>query len=219
VWNPDGRHIVVASKAGGRPTGFSLRSATVDANERTELVLSNGPGQLPYTFTPDGKAIVFRRLGASRRNEIWILPLVGDEKPYRYLAANNERAAAISPDGHWLAYISDESGRDEVYARAFPHPGRAIPISLGGGREPRWSASGREIFYRTDSELVVAQIGSASPPRVESRRALFDARPFESWIDGAAYDVHPDGEHFLMIRRPPDHRDVVILLNWFDQLR
>jgi DNA-binding SARP family transcriptional activator/Tol biopolymer transport system component len=219
VWNPDGRHIVVASKAGGRPTGFSLRSATVDANEQTELVLSNGPGQLPYTFTPDGKAIVFRRLGASRRNEIWILPLVGDEKPYPYLAANNERAAAISPDGHWLAYISDESGRDEVYLRAFPHPGRAIPISLGGGREPRWSASGREIFYRTDSELVVAQIGSASPPRVESRRALFDARPFESWIDGAAYDVHPDGEHFVMIRRPPDHRDVVILLNWFDQLR
>ena len=219
AWNPDGRHIVVASKPGGRLIGFSLRSAAVDASEQTELVLSNGPGHLPYTFTPDGKAIVFRRLGAGRRNEIWILPLVGKGKPYPYLVAHNERAAAISPDGHWLAYISNESGRDEVYTRAFPRPGRAIPISLGGGREPRWSASGREIFYRADSEMVVARLGSTSPPSVESRRVLFDARPYESWIDGAAYDVHPDGEHFLMIRRPPDHRDVVILLNWFDQRR
>ena len=219
VWNPDGRHIVFASKPGGRFTGFSLRSAAVDANEQTELVLSNGPGQLPYTFTPDGKAIVFRRLGAGRRNEIWILPLAGNGKPYPYLAAHNERAAAISPDGHWLAYVSDESGRDEVYTREFPHPGRAIPISHGGGREPRWSASGREIFYRTDSEMVVARLASTSPPSVASRRALFDTRPYESWIDGAAYDVHPDGEHFVMIRRSPDHRDIVILLNWFDQRR
>jgi DNA-binding SARP family transcriptional activator/Tol biopolymer transport system component len=218
IWNPDGRHIVVASKPGGRLIGFSLRSATVDADEPTELVLESGPGQLPYTFTPDGKALVFRRIRGDRQNEIWILPLVGNAKPYPYLSvAHNERAAAISPDGRWLAYISDESGRDEVYVRTFPHPGPAIPISVGGGREPRWSASAHEIFYRTDSEMVAARLRIGSPPIVESRRVLFDVRPYESWIDGAEYDVHPDGEHFLMIRRPSDHRDVVVVLNWFDQ--
>ena len=218
IWNPDGRHIAVASKPGGRVIGFSLRSASVEGNEPTELLLANGPGQLPYTYTPDGHAIVFRRLGRSRRGEIWVLPLDGRGRPHPYLAvAHNERAAAISPDGHWLAYISDESGRDEVYVRTFPRPGRAIQISVGGGREPRWAASGGEIFYRTDSELVAARIRVGSPLHVQSRRALFDTRAYESWIDGAEYDVHPDGEHFVMIRRPSNHRDVVVVLNWFDQ--
>ena len=146
------------------------------------------------------------------------MPLDGQAAAYPYVRGPfNARAAAISPDGHWLAYVSDESGRDEVYVRRFPGGGRAVAVSLGGGREPQWAANGRELFYRSDSAMVVARIRRSPAFTVESRQTLFDDRPYETWVDGAEYDVHPDAEHFVMIRRGMERRDVVVVLNWFDQ--
>jgi DNA-binding SARP family transcriptional activator/Tol biopolymer transport system component len=218
VWSPDGKRIAVATKPGGRDIGFSIQSVSAFAPDTPKLLVSTGPGQLPYAFTPDGKTLLLRRIDVGRRNAIWVLPLDGKANAHAFLRVHfDQRAAAISPDGHWVAYVSDESGRDEVYVRAFPDPGRPTAVSDGGGREPRWSASGAEIFYRDVHGLVAAHVRATSPIIVDSRELLFDDRPYESSVDGAAYDVHPDGQQFVMIRRAPERRDLIILMNWFDR--
>jgi hypothetical protein len=112
-------------------------------------------------------------------------------KPRAYLhGLANERAVAISADGHWLAYVSDESGRDEVYVRSFPAPNGAVQISTGGGREPRWSSNGREVFYRGARGMVATSVRTAPGLEVISREVLFDDREYLSWQDGAAYDTY-----------------------------
>src|SRR5690242_984383 len=220
VWSPDGRRIIVGTKPGGRLIGFSIRAVAVDTSEVPHVLLSSGPGQLPYAITADGKVLFFRRFSPRRRSEIWVLPLDGGASPYPYvLGPFNARAAAISPNGHWLAYVSDESGKDEVYVRRFPGGASTLAVSVGGGREPQWAANGRELFFRSDSAMVVARIRQSPAFKVESLQTLFDDRPYETWVDGAEYDVHPDAEHFVMIRRGLERRDVVVVLNWFDQQR
>ena len=219
-WTPDGRRIAFGSKPGGRSVGFILNWAAVDSSGVAEPLLPGAVRQLPDAFTPDGRSLVFQRVSADTRGDLWVLPLDGKRTPKPYLQGpSDERNAVISPDGHWLAYVSDESGRDEVYARGFPDATPPVQISLGGGREPRWASNGRELFYRSDSGMIAATVRAASPLHVESRKVLFDDRPYVSWRIGAAYDVHPDGERFVMVRRGSERRDVIIVLNWLNQLR
>ena len=120
----------------------------------------------------------------------------------------------MSPDGRWLAYVSSESGQNEVYVRAFPNPGNPVQISLRGGREPRWAPSGREVFYRGELGMVAAAVATSPAFRVGSRTVLFDDQPYLSHAYGTAYDVHPDGRHFLMVQRGAESPQVVVVLNW-----
>ena len=146
-----------------------------------------------------------------------MLRLDGARRPQPYLrGSSDEHSAAVSPDGQWLAYVSNESGQDEVYVRAFPKPGAPIQISSGGGREPRWAPSGRELFYRNEQGMVAAAVSTSPSFRVGRRQVLFDDKPYLAHQYGAAYDVHPDGRRFLMIRRGAESPQVVVVLNWFD---
>jgi DNA-binding SARP family transcriptional activator/Tol biopolymer transport system component len=218
-WSPDGRRIAFASKPGGRNVGFILRWAAVDAAD-SESLLAGHIRQIPNAFTPDGKSLVFERWNPNTKGDLWILPLDGSRTPRPYLhGPADERSSALSADGRWLAYVSDESGRDEVYVRPFLADGPPLQISHGGGGEPRWAPSGRELFYRGPEGMVAAAVRTASPLFVESRTVLFDDRPYVSYRIGAAYDVHPDGQRFLMLRRGSQGRDVIVVLNWLDQLR
>lgn len=219
VWSHDGRRIAFSSKPGGRPFGFAIRWIAPDEGDSEETLAAPKLGQFPSGFTPDGRTLVFQRRDPDTQGDIWILPLEGDRTPKAYLRGPaHERAAALSPDGRWLAYVSDESGRDEVYVRAFPDPGPPVQISPDGGGEPRWAPSGREIFYRSDEGMVAVALEAASALRVGRREVLFDDDPYISWRDGATYDVHPDGRRFLMIRRGSEARDVIVVLNAFDSL-
>jgi hypothetical protein len=163
-----------------------------------------------------------RPAGAGQAFDIWVLPLERDRTPRPYLRSPfDELGPAVSPDGHWLAYTSNESGQQEVYMRAFPVPGARVQISSGGGRAPRWAPNGRELFYRTDDSLVAVSVSLAPVLRVGLRRALFAIEPY--LVGGPrsspGYDVHPDGRRFLMIRQGSSTRELVVVLNWFDQLR
>jgi serine/threonine-protein kinase len=219
-WTPDGGRIVFATSSSGRQPGFAIRWIPADGSDSAETLLVAEHGQWPQGVAPDGRALIVQRVHPETQHDIWILPLDGERRSTPYLRTPfDERGAAVSPDGRWLAYVSDESGRDEIYVRAFPLPGPAVRISEGGGREPRWAPDGRELFYRSEAGMVTAAVAAASAMTVGRREVLFDDRPFVAIPSATGYDVHPDGRRLLMIRRGLESREVVVVLNWFDHLR
>jgi Tol biopolymer transport system component len=131
----------------------------------------------------------------------------------------NERSAAVSPDGRWLAYASDESGRDEVYVRPFPTGSGRWQVSAGGGGEPRWARSGREIFYRAGGQLMAAEIRTSPTLSVGTRTALFSTGPYQVNGNHAAYDVLPGDRQFVFVKTAAETQRFILALNWFQELR
>ena len=145
-----------------------------------------------------------------------MLSLDGDESPQPFLVAEHEEIdPAPSPDGRWVAYASDESGQWEIYVHPYPARGGRIPVSRSGGTGPVWAPSGRELFYLNGDSLMVARVETENTFRVLNRTLLF-RRSFV--MNG--FDVHPDGDKFLMLRDEEESRkELVIVFNWFEELR
>jgi hypothetical protein len=205
---------------GGRSFGFELRSIAATHGDSTRTLLRAEEGQLPADITPDGRVLVFERLDPSTSRDIWTLPLEGEGAPSPYLHTRfEERGPVVSPDGRWLAYVSDESGTDEVYVNAFPRPSGAVRVSVSGGREPRWAPGGRELFYRNARGMVAVAVDLTPSFRVSSTQVLFDDDPYVKSDRQAAYDVDPNGQRFLMTRRGTASDQVMVLMNWLGDKR
>ena len=123
----------------------------------------------------------------------------------------DERSPAVSPDDRWLAYVSDETGRDEVYVQPFPNGGGRWVISAAGGIEPRWSRDGRELFYRNADTVIAVQVRADSGFTVGERSALFTASYYQTGRH-ATYDVHPDGQHFIFVAGAGDDTSELMLI-------
>jgi Tol biopolymer transport system component len=130
----------------------------------------------------------------------------------------SERSPALSPDGRWLAYASDESGKDEVYVRAFPIPSGRWQISGAGGIEPRWAPSGREIFYRNADTLIRVAVATQPAFATGTRSPVFIRADFSD-PQHATWDVSPDGQQFAFVRADREAASLVLTLNWFEELR
>jgi serine/threonine-protein kinase len=133
-----------------------------------------------------------------------------------------EGAPVFSPDGRQLAYVSNESGRTEIYTRPFPGPGQSVTISTDGGNEPVWSRTGRELFYRSGDAMMAVDI-TAGPGFAAGRPKRLFERPFESSLTfWANYDVASDGQRFLMVKRLDQNEapaQINVMLNWGDELK
>lgn len=153
------------------------------------------------SVSPDGKLAAIGTAFGSGFNLV-MRHLDGDTTSKAIVATGAmERSPRFSPDGRWLAYSSDESGRQEVYVQPFPGPGRRMQVSNAGGEQPVWTRDGR-LFYRVGAALIVAQLSlSGDIASVASRRKLFDGDFFGTGDFATTYDVLPDGRHFLMARR------------------
>lgn len=220
VWSPDGRRIAFGTKPGGRHFGRAIRWIPAGGADSAETLLPFEHGQHPAAFAPDGRALVLQIRHTVNGWDIWILPLQGERRLQPYLRGpSDEHSPAVSPDGRWLAYVSDEGGQNEIYVRSFPIPGNPVQVSSGGGREPRWASSGRELFYRGQRGMVAVPVSTSPSFRAGRGTVLFDDKPYLSHEIGAAYDVHPDGRRFLMVRLGSEGPQVVVVLNWFAQLR
>lgn len=142
----------------------------------------------------------------------------GDTEPSPLLAGrSNELNAVVSPDGRWLAYVSDQSGQDEVYVTTYPEPGRRVQVSTRGGREPVWSPAGGELFLREGGQLVSIRYAGGRVFEVTAREELF-AENFSRYRWHGQYDASGDGESFLMVQTPEGRGEIHIVQNWTTEL-
>jgi Tol biopolymer transport system component len=188
--------------------------AVVQAHEKSDLYNPR--------WTPDGKWLVFQTDVASPGSADieGIRPGIDSAAVPLVASKFSDMAPSISPNGRWLAYASDESGRFEVYVVPFPNTRAAKwPVSTGGGAEPLWSHKGSELFYRDRSGYLVAvEVKTAPTFSLGRSTPLFPAGAFTSSVRGREYDVAPDDRRFLMIR-PLAPDNVIVVENWFEELK
>ena len=186
--------------------------------------LHRGPYPVfPGSWTPGGEDLVFVEFDPETRGDIWVLSEDGEAKPW-IATEFQEGYPQLSPDGRWLAYISNESGRYEVYVQPYPGSGEKITVSSDGGFEPTWSPDGRELFYRKGKHMMAVSIQTTPGFRSSRPIELFE----DPYLSGTAiaaiattYDVAPDGEHFLMIEGGEEEgaNKLYLILNWFEELK
>jgi Tol biopolymer transport system component len=197
----------------------------------------------PYTLyagsvTPDGKlAIGFDGSrpggGPGQRFGLWLLSLAGgasgNAKPRPFLDSQFVKARPqFSPDGRWVAFESDETGRNEVYVVPYPGPGPKVPVSNRGGTEPRWARNGHELFYRNGDKMMAVDVQTTPAFRVSAPKLLFEGHYFEGRAIvayggySATYDVSPDGKRFLMLKPAAQNAgsgQLHVVVNWYEELR
>ncbi len=220
VWAPDGEKVAFASARGG-VIGMFLQGA--DGAGSAESLLVGSSAMTAGAFAPGGHEVVALVTGNAGSWDLAVVPLTGERKPRVLLGTPfNEYYPALSPDGRWLAYTSDESGQNEVYVRPFPSAGGKVLVSQSGGSEPVWSRDGRELFYRGFDQLGTPLIGvsvqTAPEFRVLGRTPLFDVSEYEAAVPHANYDISPDGKGFVMVSQGR-LSEMVLVQHWIEELR
>jgi dipeptidyl aminopeptidase/acylaminoacyl peptidase len=202
-----------------------------DRSSAPDLLTDIGTMQSPETWSPDGKALAFTQMdNPESGSDIYILPMDGDRKPRALVRTKfSEGSPKFSPDGKRLAYSSNESGRPEVYAMAYPGPGAKIQISTDGGTDPVWRRDGRELYYRNgDRMMVVDVVGGntlVSKPRVLWEGKYLAGVGSSCGMAGPTssnYDVTADGQRFLMIKdtsAAAECKLLRIVSNWSNDLQ
>ena len=236
VWTPDGRRIAYASTRAGAPNVFWQPA---DGTGVAERLTTNTLIQYPWAFTPDGKSLVFRNTDPKTGPDVSVMSVEGDRAPKALIHTPfNESNAELSPDGRWIAYQSNESGRDEIHVRPFPAvEGGHWQISTDGGTKPLWARSGRELFYVDPRGRIMAvavqaaQTFTAGNPGGAIDRAgagIVDSSGVGGVLIGAPgrnYDVSPDGRRFLVIQNATRADDkssplqLNVVLNWGEELK
>jgi Tol biopolymer transport system component len=229
AWAPDGQSLAVTATASGA-SGIALADLTgglrmLVTSDRESALLRNA------SFSPDGTTLAYTRQTGSP-HDIWVLTL-GHPPPTPYLdSAAVEHSPAFSPNGRWLAYVSDESGQPQVYVRGYPRGPRFV-VSIDGGEGPVWRRDGREIFFEGQSNTVPKLMAASvtldgDGLRLGTPVPLFDLRSADangtvelyarSSNSGAEFDVMPDGQHFVMLRHTEPPLEIVVVPHWLDGL-
>ena len=228
VWNPDSRRVIFSSQRGGLTNGGNIFWQAADGTGTVERLTTSANAQFTTSISPDGTRLVFREDNPTSRRDISIVALDGHRATESLIRTDfDEENGEVSPDGHWLAYQSNESGQSQIYVRPFPkvETGR-WQISATGGSRPAWARNGRELFYLDGTNQMMAvpvqtspAFSAGNPVRVFETRYLVPN-------NGRTYDVAADGR-FLMVksndatdrasRTPP--ANIVVVLNWFEELK
>jgi Tol biopolymer transport system component len=214
VWSPDGARIAYWSDRKGQP--ILVKSSSGTGGE--EILFQSEDAKSPSSWSRDGRFLLFTRTLPKTKTDIWVLPLSGDRKPFPFLQSEFiDRNGQFSPDGRWVAYVSDESGRLEIYVVPFPGPGGKWQVSPNGGSGPQWSADGRELFYISpDRELMTVEVKSGAEFQVSSPKPLFSLSPSSAV---SAFEASPDGKRFLQgVPREAPGPPVTLVLNWTSEL-
>ncbi|MCG6955690.1 MAG: serine/threonine-protein kinase [Gemmatimonadetes bacterium] len=222
VWSPDGASVIYMSGHGQGP--FNLYRIPWDGSAPPERLTESGRAQIPSSISSDGMLLAYSEADdANSQPDIWVMELDGDRTAHPFLATPAfETDPMFSPDGRWMAYMSNESGRWEVYVRPYPGPGAARRVSTDGGHQPLWSPDGQALYYRWGGQVLMATLETGADLAVKQRAVLFEG-PYVNTRGqyGRMYDISRDGKRFLMLKAgepPPPATHYNVVLNWFSEL-
>ena len=215
-WSPDGKRLLFVN---AKKVMNELWWQPADGSGSAELVYRGSDAIREGVFTPDGNEIVFRMDTPDSNRDLFLLPIAGERKPVPILIGiDDDKQPRVSPDSRWLAYVSNQSGREEVYVRALKGPGARYPVSTGGGGEPLWSPDGTRLYYRVGARMMAARVVTSPLFEVLARDTLF-AGPYMTDPWHPNYDVMPDGKGFVMVRPVEQDRQLIMVMNWREELR
>jgi serine/threonine protein kinase/Tol biopolymer transport system component len=214
TWTPDGKRIAFTSDKGGSE---NLYWQMADGSGGLERLTTSQNLRAPLSWSPDAELLAFIELSPTTAADIWVLQL-NDRKAQPFLQTPAyEGAPQFSPDGHWMAYASNESGRFEIYVQPYPGPGGKWQISTDGGNEPVWNRSGRELFYRNADKMIAVDVTTQPSFSAGKPKMLFEGRyEMTSGVTFPNYDVSPDGQRFLMLKpvQLQQAAQFTVVLNW-----
>ena len=215
VWSPDSSQIVFNSNRTGH---YDLYRKPASGAGAEELLYADGLNKYPTSWSRDGKFVMYHSAGDAKTvSDLWVLPLEGNRRPLPFLKTQFfHEYGQFSPDGRWVAYQANESGRVEVYITPFPGPGVKSQVSVAGGFHARWRGDGKELFYvEPNGRLMAAEIGVNG-----NEVAIGAVRPLFRWLldDNGfiKYDVSADGQRFLAVmpNEQPAPEPLTLVQNW-----
>jgi Tol biopolymer transport system component len=218
VFSPDGQRIAFLRLKDGN---FSILVKPADGSRSEETLL---PPQsfrsVPFSWSPDGKILAYMRIGRTGKGEIWVLPLEGEHKPQLVLASQfDNRSPAFSPDGKYLAYSSNENGRNEVYVMPFRGGSGKWQISTNGGRGTYWQRDGKQLLYMESGNIMGVDIATQPTFHASTPGVIVPAKAMGNL---AGFDVSPDGQRFLVLQQNSEAAQtgqINVVLNWSEELR
>lgn len=213
IWTADGGRATYASNRNG---ALNLFVAPADGRGPAERLTTSDALQLPGSWSPDGDVLAFMEQSPSTGRGIWLLRRGGERVPLADSGAD-ESAPRFSPGGRWIAYVSNESGQAEVYARLASTTGAARRISTGGGLEPVWRRDGGALYYRVQNRLTAQAVLDAAALRLGPPRVVFDGPAEPGTFDAAGYDTLPGTDRFVMIAsaaQSPPLTELQVTVNW-----
>ena len=213
LWTPDGTSVVYSATLEG---GRNIFRRLADGSGKPERLTRSTNQQSAWTWSKDGRTLVLNEMREKSGYDLVTVPADGGESSVLIGGPSSERTPAISPDGRWIAYQTSDSGTTEIVVRRFPNVNdHRWQISTGGGGEPKWSANGRELFYRRGSEVMAVQIGD--DPGAAKPEKLFEGDYVRSGGE-KSWDVAPDGR-FLMRKPVRSQYTINVVLNWTEELK
>jgi Tol biopolymer transport system component len=219
IWSPDGSRVAYLCNCSGSGRWDVYQVLATGAGRPEPLVQSDVVFKYPAVWSPDGKYMIFSQNAETTQWDLWLLPMQGDRKPRPYMRSPfDEMTATISPDGRWLAYDSDETGRPEIYVRSFPEPKEKHRVSISGGTSAKWSNDGRELLIWTSSQFYIT-VGPVFSVDVQTNPSFKAGTPrllFTPRQDLAGISATADLQRFLAAvpvegAAPPS---ITVIMNW-----
>jgi serine/threonine-protein kinase len=217
VWSHDGRRIAFMSRQEG---SGDIYVVLADGSGTPERVVAGERTKIPVSWSAAG-VLAYYEIGEANQRDIWVVDLEGDRIPQPFVATPaNELSPVFSPDGRRIAYVSNETGQNEVYVRPFPPPGPVTAVSIDGGSEPAWSRDGKALFYRHGDTLMSVSVRSSARLEVGRPTTAVGVPLLPGSGGNASYDVASDGQRFLMLRPATgtSAEELRLVLNWAEAL-
>jgi eukaryotic-like serine/threonine-protein kinase len=218
-WNADGSRVIYLARPDPATLIERVWSQPADGSGAAEEIFRRPIPVREAILADQGRTLIFRDNSPTSQSDIRFVSLPPRGEPQALVATGaDELMPRLSPDGRWLAYQSNESGRYEIYVRAFPTGGSRTTVSNAGGAEPLWSRDGKRLFYRNGMEMVATSVAASGALDLTSRQVLFRGR-FDLHAFHPNYDVTPDGRHFVMVSSEASETRIAVVTNWFSELR